>query len=77
MMQQLLKCQVSKALYKPEYKDYSPDTAKLGFSLFSKSHMYLIKILLQNIARMHIYKLSLSLYKQINLSITTYKLCFL
>lgn len=59
-MQQLLKCQVSKALYKLEYKDYSQDNGKLRVSLFSKLHMYLIKILLQNIARMHIYKLSLS-----------------
>lgn len=46
MMQQLPKCQVSEALYRLEYKDYSQDNGKLGGSLFSKLHRYLRKILL-------------------------------
>lgn len=55
-MQQLLKWQVSEALYKLVYEDYSQDNSKLGGSHFNKLHRYIIKILLKNIALMYIHE---------------------
>lgn len=54
--EQLLKWQVSEALYKLLYEDYSQDNSKLGGSHFNKLHRYIIKILLKNIALMYIHE---------------------